>query len=45
MGRVVLPYTEEYSSEVDMLTVKNFLNTLAEIALAVVSRKDQEVKR
>jgi len=45
MGRVVLPYTEEYSSEVDMLTVKNFLNTLAEIALAIASRKDQEVKQ
>jgi hypothetical protein len=45
MGRSLLPYTQEYSSEVDMLTVKNFLNTLAEIALAIASRKDQEVKQ
>jgi hypothetical protein len=44
-GMYTLPYTQEYSSEVDMLTVKNFLNTLAEIALAIASRKDQEVKQ
>jgi hypothetical protein len=44
-GMYTLPYTEEYSSEVDMLMVKNFLNTLAEIALAIASRKDQEVKQ
>jgi len=44
-GMYTLPYTQECSSEVDMLTAKNFLNTLAEIALAIASRKDQEVKR
>jgi len=37
--------TEEPDSEVDGLTVKNFLNTLAEIALAIASRKGQEVKQ
>jgi hypothetical protein len=44
-GMYTLSNTEEYDSEVDMLTVKNFLNTLAEIALAIASRKDQEVKQ
>jgi hypothetical protein len=36
------PYTlsnTDYASEVDELTVKNFLNTLAEVALAIASRK------
>jgi hypothetical protein len=44
-GMYTLPYTQECGSEVEVLTVKNFLNTLAEIALAIASRKDQEVKR
>ncbi len=34
-----LAATDERSSEVDGLMVKNFLNALAEIALAVASRK------
>ena len=37
-----LPNTEERFNEVDRLIVKNFLNTLAEIALAVASRKSKE---
>ena len=37
-----LPNTEEHYNEVDRLIVKNFLNTLAEIALAVASRKSKE---
>ncbi len=34
-----LAATHEWSSEVDGLMVKQFLDTLAEIALAVASRK------
>ncbi len=34
--------TPEYASEVEELMVKNFLNTLAEVALAVASRQIQE---
>jgi hypothetical protein len=34
-----LSYTKENENEVDDLTVKNFLNTLAEVALAIASRK------
>jgi len=42
MGRIQLSNTEERYNEVDRLIVKNFLNTLAEIALAVASRKSKE---
>jgi hypothetical protein len=34
-----LSNTRETISELDQQTVKNFLNTLAEIALAIASRK------
>jgi hypothetical protein len=37
-----LSNTEERFNEVDKLTVKHFLNTLAEIALAIASRKSKE---
>lgn len=37
-----LSNTEERYSEVDRLAVKHFLNTLAEIALAIASRKSKE---
>ena len=40
-----LSNTEERSNEVDRLAVKHFLNTLAEIALAIASRKSKEVYR
>ncbi len=33
--------TEDGYSEADMIVVKNFLNTLAEVALAVASRSAQ----
>ena len=36
-----LPNTEERYNEVDRLTVKNFLNTLAEVALSVAQRKQR----
>ena len=32
------PYTKEEYSETDLIIVNNFLNTLAEIALAVAAR-------
>jgi len=38
-GTYTLSNTEEHYNEVDRLIVKNFLNTLAEIALAIASRK------
>ena len=41
-GTYTLSNTEERFSEVDKLTVKHFLNTLAEIALAIASRKSKE---
>ncbi len=34
-----LATTPEYDSEVDRVMVKNFIDTLAEVALAVASRK------
>ena len=44
-GTYTLSNTEECFNEVDRLAVKQFLNTLAEIALAIASRKDNEAKR
>ncbi|MGD0511243.1 MAG: hypothetical protein ABSA33_05380 [Candidatus Micrarchaeaceae archaeon] len=41
-GTYTLSNTEERFNEVDKLTVKHFLNTLAEIALAIASRKSKE---
>jgi uncharacterized protein YutE (UPF0331/DUF86 family) len=41
-GMYTLSNTEESSNEVDRLAVKHFLNTLAEIALAIASRKSKE---
>ena len=38
-GTYTLSNTREVFSELDEQTVKNFLNTLAEIALAIASRK------
>ena len=32
--------THETSSEIDELMIRNFLNTLAEVALSIASRKD-----
>jgi hypothetical protein len=43
MGRVVLSNTEDGFNEVDRLVVKNFINTMADIALAIASRKGKEV--
>jgi len=40
-GKYTLPNTEEYCSKVDELTVKNFLNNLAEVALSVAHRKQR----
>ena len=37
-----LSNTEECYNEVDRLIVRNFLNTLAEIAMAIASRKSKE---
>jgi len=37
-----LSNTEDGYNEVDRLAVKHFLNTLAEIALAITSRKSKE---
>ena len=48
LTRIRNPYTlsptQAESSEADDLVVKHFLQTLAEIALAVASRKGKEVK-
>ena len=41
-GMYTLSNTEECYNEVDRLAVKNFLNTLAEIAMAIASRKSKE---
>ena len=41
-GTYTLSNTEESFNEVDRLAVKHFLNTLAEIALAIASRKSKE---
>jgi hypothetical protein len=38
-GTYTLSNTREGISELDQQTVQNFLNTLAEIALAIASRK------
>jgi len=38
-GTYTLSNTREATTELDEQTVKNFLNTLAEIALAIASRK------
>ena len=38
-GTYTLSNTEERFNEFDKLAVKHFLNTLAEIALAIASRK------
>ena len=40
-----LAYTPECSNESDEVMVEYFLQTLAEIALAVASRKNKEVKQ
>jgi hypothetical protein len=47
MGRTVLFGTPEEFSEADKVMVWEFLNTLAEVAVAVASRKnkDNEVKQ
>ena len=42
-GADLLSNTREVVSELDEQTVKNFLDTLAEIALAVASRRIKEV--
>jgi hypothetical protein len=48
LTRIRNPYTlsptPAESSEADELIVKHFLQTLAEVALAVASRKGKEVK-
>jgi hypothetical protein len=44
-GTYTLCNTREVFGELDEQTVKNFLNTLAEIALVIASRKDNEAKQ
>jgi hypothetical protein len=44
-GTYTLSNTWEVFGELDEQTVKNFLNTLAEIALVIASRKDNEAKQ
>jgi hypothetical protein len=44
-GTYTLANTREVFSELDEQTVKNFLNILAEIALAIASRKDKKAKQ
>jgi len=41
-GMYTLSNTEERFNEVDKLVIKHFLNTLAEIALAIAERKSKE---
>jgi len=43
-GTYTLSNTREEIADLDEQTVKNFLNTLAEIALAIASRTDKKVK-
>lgn len=44
-GTYTLSNTREVVGELNEQTVKNFLNTLAEVALAIASRKGKEVKQ
>jgi hypothetical protein len=44
-GTYTLSNTRAVFGELDGQTVKNFLNTLAEIALVIASRKDNEAKQ
>lgn len=37
-------YTLSNTNEVDSVMLNNFLNTLAEVAMAIASRKSQEIK-
>jgi uncharacterized protein YutE (UPF0331/DUF86 family) len=43
-GRILLSNTEESFNEVDRLAVKHFLNTLAEIVLAIASRNSKDMR-
>ena len=44
-GTYTLSNTREVFGELDEQTVKNFFNTLAEIALVIASRKDNGAKQ